>query len=278
MPKFIVHSPIGYCFGVSKALEKTRETILNNRDKQIVLYRPLVHNKYTESKLLEYENVSIYKSDKAYDKDAIFIFSAHGMNEDDKAFLKNNNYINYIDTTCPFLEETKDKILSYLSEDKKVVFVGKTNHPETKFITSISKKIKFYDVKNLKEITFKEDEYVIPQSTISKNDFDILKEKIPNKDHLLTICRQCLYRWEQSLKVENSNSLCFLVCGDSSSSNSIEFYNLLVSKGYLTYFVQNEEEATKLKNELSKYETVHVVSATSFPKELVDSIVSILES
>ena len=39
MPKFIVHSPIGYCFGVSKALEKTRETILNNRDKQIVLYR-----------------------------------------------------------------------------------------------------------------------------------------------------------------------------------------------------------------------------------------------
>ena len=53
MPKFIVHSPIGYCFGVSKALEKTRETILNNRDKQIVLYRPLVYNKYTESKLLE---------------------------------------------------------------------------------------------------------------------------------------------------------------------------------------------------------------------------------
>ena len=143
---------------------------------------------------------------------------------------------------------------------------------------SCGKKIKFYDVKNLIEVTFKEDEYVIPQSTISKNDFDILKEKIPNKDQLLTICRQCLYRWEQSLKVEKSNSLCFLVCGDSSSSNSIEFYNLLVSKGYLTYFVQNEEEATKLKNELSKYETVHVVSATSFPKELVDSIVSILES
>lgn len=279
--------PIGYCFGVKNAINKVIELRQKNPSKLIFLSRPLVHNDDTNKFLQDTYSIKNIESLKAnYPAGSTIIFSAHGLTSEDVNFASQYN-LDYLDTTCPFLIKAKKNIIDDLNNGFNVVYVGKKNHPESKFIMDISPDIVFIDTNKIKTYSYIYLEQFgklsfYPQSTISLNSYNDLVNQVQTKItasyKINNICSECLKRWKQALAICPTVNDVFVIIGDKSSSNSVEFYNLVKEKfSNPVFFISNVEQAENEKRSIKKSNDIFIASSTSSSEELVNKIIKILE-
>lgn len=281
--------PRGFCKGVTDAWAASKKIakLYPNQKKYMIGW--LVHNKTIIDELensgiqtIDDTNQSRYEIIKNIKEDpnTVIIFSAHGS--DPKAIeLAIQKGFKVVDTTCIYVTDTHNIIKEKLKENKKVIFIGVKNHPETKSSLSLSKEIILVenpnDVDNL-NLNKNEPIFVTNQTTISVYDFYYvtkrLSERFTNIEFKNDICNATKERQEAILNMDSTIDLLIIV-GDKKSNNSKKLVDIGKQKNVESYLVNNENEID-LKWLVNK-KHIGVSSGCSTPTQTTNKVIQFLE-
>lgn len=271
--EIIVAKNIGFCFGVTRAVEGA----LKELDDNTYLLGELVHNKDTMSKI---KGTVVEDIEEVPDKSKLII-RAHGVS---KEVLKRatEKKLNVIDLTCPKVS----KVHKLVSERKNnfVIIIGKKAHPEViGTIGYANEYIIIEDENDLDELekvlkTNKKKISIFSQTTYSSLKFASLVNKIKRIAHsyaeiIPCICPVTEERQKEAQNIANSVDL-VIVIGGKDSSNTAKLYDL-VSSIKESIWIENKEELDLEK--IKTYSKVGIVSGTSTSIDMVNDIVSILK-
>ena len=235
----------GFCFGVTEAIKKAEETVLENQGKDIKIYTcgSLIHNKSVTDDL-KAKGVSNIGGPEDAEEGSVVIIRSHGEPEDFYRKAEEKS-LSVVDATCPFVKRIHSLVREAKNNGLNIVVVGDKAHPEVigingwcdneAYIVSGVEEAKEIPVDNL---------FVVAQTTIRSDLFNEIltylqdtKEKITVHN---TICHATSQRQKSCMETAKESDL-MLVIGDKDSSNTKKLYE--ISKKYCenTNFVENIE-------------------------------------
>ena len=270
--------PIGYCKGVSQAINTVYDVIKKYPNQPIYCLGQIVHNHYVNQQLIDL-GVHLINQEKEHAianiTKGVVIFSAHGTNPKIIQKAKDKGLI-VIDTTCPFVQKEIDIVQHYLRQGYRIIYIGKKNHPEAQAICSLSHKVnlieKLDDVKNLK-ININEQLFITNQTTISLLDltviFDYFKNNFPNAIVGDELCSSTRLRQEAILKIDKKFDGIIIV-GDQHSNNCKNLFYLATLKHNQVLMISNQNDLNW--QWLIDKKNIAIFSGASTPIELVNEI------
>lgn len=275
---------IGFCYGVRNAI-KIATLVASSKTtiKPIYLLGSLVHNHHVNEYFNSLGITILEGKSRSEMLDLIstgtIIITAHGVS--DKVLEKaKRKKLTIVDATCPYVERTVLEMKKKLNEGHDLLFIGKSNHPETETALSLGNNVYLVDASlEAKEIN---NPILCHQTTMSSYDIDsTFKElliKYKNLKKIKMICNATEKRQKMIMDLENYNFLeksLIIVLGDKSSNNSTKLYEIArrLNKADVL-FIDNISEINFF--ELKKYEEIHLYSGTSTPKAIVDELYDLL--
>lgn len=280
----LLSKPIGYCYGVTNAINIAKNIKNKHQDKNVYIFGLLIHNKeivpYLESfgiKTINTENIDIEDRLNKFTSDDVVIFTAHGHKKKYEDILKANN-VTFYDAVCP---RVQDNINLILNSKQDIIYIGKSNHPESEVCKSLTNKLHFYDIKE--GFDFSKNlinPLVLNQTTMSFIEIKHIHEEILNhyKDAEIhnEICDASRLRQENIKLIPNECDL-IIVVGDKKSSNSNKLFEVasLLHKDKLVLFVETYKDL--LNYDLRKYKNAFITSGTSTPMNLIIEVKKYLE-
>lgn len=274
-----VIEPNSFCFGVKKAIDLVEQICDKYKDKNIILFGELVHNKFVMDQLVK-KGVKVIVFNKntaesllnSFKINDIVIFSAHGHDKKYEEILNKNN-VKFFDATCPIVNLSLNKIEA---SKLPIIFIGKKGHPETIASLSRNDEVYLYDIKEGLDFSKIDAENVVVmnQTTLSifeiENIYKDIKKHFPNAVFTDEICNASRVRQEKVLSLEKDYDL-FIIIGDKNSSNTTKLYDISKkSKFHDTLFISSLLDLEGI--DFEKYKKVALFSGTSCPKELIDEV------
>jgi 4-hydroxy-3-methylbut-2-enyl diphosphate reductase len=276
--EIIIGKTAGFCFGVSNAVNKTKEALSKEK---ICCLGELVHNYEVTNNLKKEGLIVINKIEEAH---CTTIIRSHGENIEtyNKAREKG---IKLIDLTCPKVLHIHNIAEEYSKKEYYIFLIGQKDHPET--IATISycgenasilendedieialKKLKESKLNNL---------LIISQTTYSIEKFkkivDLIKNnigktiKIETKN---TICDATRLRQEETKKIAQLVDM-MIIIGGKHSSNTNKLYEL--SKQYCKNAILIETSKELNLTDIKNIKKIGIMAGASTPKESIDSVV-----
>ncbi len=277
-------NPQGYCKGVILALKRCIKTINNPKTKKpIYLLGMIIHNKLVCDELKKLGITILEGNDKLALLDQInegtVIVSAHGVSKKviDTALSKN---IPLIDTTCPDVKKVHDEALRYINNGYEVLYIGKTNHPETIGVLEESDKIHLIDsIDIVKKIDKTKKYYVTNQTTLSHSYIETFHKEILNENIEAIIENNiCLATTKREMALYDIKTDLIVVVGDFNSSNTKKLVQVAKEKALAKAVIAIEKAVDLLNYDLTIYDEAYVTSGASTPSVIVEQTVRFLES
>lgn len=291
--KILLSKNLGFCYGVKEAIEKTIE--FSKKHEFTYILGELIHNDHIIEELKKY---NIFTLENPYDQlkeeisklliskiDFGLVFSAHGHETKLEEFVKSKK-IDYINATCPLINQIHSKFLKYNLKPTDVFYIGNKNHIESIINLKLLKYKNLSTSKNYTESSFNTDKKItfINQSTykidglkeyVLKNypqlDFDVMDNFCPSVRNkykevkLISISGKCDY---------------ILVITDIKSSNGVQLYN------YSTFCfgkdnvfkISDKKELPTVLSKIGKDKTTFITSATSMDDKTINDILELLRN
>lgn len=280
--RIILSKPYGFCFGVKNALQIVNEVLAKYPGQRMIyVYNEIVHNKTIVDDLAK-KNVTFTKDLSVIPKNAVVIFSAHGVPPQIRTALKEKKAIIY-DATCPLVQKVHDEVNNYSAQGYHVIYIGSKSHDEAAGVIAenpgnISVVETAKDIKTIKT-GFKK-YIVLTQTTLNMFEVEKLFEQIkakvthvefPNKKDL------CYTTTSRQKAVAENAKKCdlFLIVGSKNSSNSKKLKEI-AGQFCPAHLIDNAQEIAPVW--LKNTETVCLTSGASAPDHLIDDIIYVLKS
>ena len=281
--EIIVGKTAGFCFGVSNAVNKTLETLQEN--KEVFCLGELVHNNDVTKEL---ENEGLVYINNIEEAKQNVIIRAHG--EPKTTYEKAKEYnLNVIDLTCPKVTKIHDLAEEYKKNGFYIFLIGQKEHPETIGTISycgdnaciiekeedIQSAIEVFNKSKFKKLV------IICQTTFSIERFENFTNKIKDsiqKDIELeiknTICSATKQRQEETLNLSKQVDTMIIV-GGKHSSNTNKLYKIAKEHCENSILIENEKELNK---NVVLGEKIGIMAGASTPKNTIKKIVEILKT
>ena len=267
----------GFCFGVKKAMETVYQQIEANANKPIYTFGPLIHNEEVvkELKSKGVEVVDTVEELKAL-KDGIVIIRSHGVSKDIYKIMEDNG-IECVDATCPFVKRIHKIVDKESALGKKVIIIGNDGHPEVEGIKgwSNSPAIVVEKEEEALEFSCKSDEKIciVSQTTFNYNKFKELVEIFDKKGYDIsvvnTICNATEERQTEAKKIAAEADV-MIVIGGTHSSNTRKLYEICKNECENTHFIQTLDD---LDLELPKsVRLVGITAGASTPNNIIEEV------
>ncbi|MDO4594334.1 MAG: bifunctional 4-hydroxy-3-methylbut-2-enyl diphosphate reductase/30S ribosomal protein S1 [Tissierellia bacterium] len=273
----IIAENSGFCNGVKLSVKKAYESLKNNKDAYSL--GPIVHNPQ-QVKELEDLGLSVISEKEVSDiKDSTIVTRAHGVKEEVKKDIVNNNNI-LIDATCPVLLNIYKTIQNYEKKGYKVIIVGDCNHPEIIAMASFANNsIIINDEKQAKNIMNASKLFVVSQTTNRFEHFNNIAKIIEenNKDVVVknTICNATKDR-QKSCKDLSKRVDCMIVVGGFNSSNTNKLYQIANTYCKNVFRIETVKDLPLQK--LSKFYTIGIIAGASTPDKIIEEVVSRMDN
>lgn len=271
----------GTCAGANKAIETAYKLKKENTNKNIYIYKEILHNPYI-IKELEKDNIKCIDDLKTLTKDDILIIRAHGEPKETYDYLEENN-IEYYDATCTNVLKVHNIAIEKQKNGYKVIIVGKKTHPEVIGTNGwINNEGIIIETKNDYKDLNKSDKYfIVCQTTVSHKKLQELLNYM-NENNISyevenTICNAQKLIQTSSIALAEQMDIMFVI-GGKESSNTKELYNLCneVTKTY--YFSDIKDFFDFIKKEKYTLNTkIGFTGGASTPKEQIKEYANLLE-
>ncbi len=271
----------GTCAGANKAIETAYKLKKENTNKNIYIYKEILHNPYI-IKELEKDNIKCIDDLKALTKDDILIIRAHGEPKETYDYLEENN-IEYYDATCTNVLKVHNIAIEKQKNGYKVIIVGKKTHPEVIGTNGwINNEGIIIETKDDYKNLNKNDKYfIVCQTTVSHKKLQELLNYM-NENNISyevenTICNAQKLIQTSSIALAEQMDIMFVI-GGKESSNTKELYNLCneVTKTY--YFSDIKDFFNFIKKEKYTLNTkIGFTGGASTPKEQIKEYANLLE-
>ncbi|MCL2039558.1 MAG: 4-hydroxy-3-methylbut-2-enyl diphosphate reductase [Bacteroidetes bacterium] len=275
----------GFCFGVLQTIEKAENNIKNEIPKNIYVLGEIIHNPAEIKRLnkIGLKTLLINDLDSLEKENSIVIIRAHGEPPSTYNILEKLQ-INYVDATCPLVNQLQQKIINYYKQKYQIIIFGKSDHPEVVALRGVCNEkcfvgLNISDFSN--KINFNEKSVLLTQTTMNLDKFMLLYNTLLehfNNPELLkienTICKFMISREAELKKFAMENDLVIFVAGRNSSNGKV-LYNICKSINDKTIFIEdiNELEHSMFIN----YNSIGITGATSTPRWYLDEVKSFLK-
>ncbi|CEK15225.1 4-hydroxy-3-methylbut-2-enyl diphosphate reductase [Chthonomonas calidirosea] len=270
----IMASEVGFCFGVKRAINLTRQALDERKD--VFILGDLVHNKRVTDEL---ESKGLRKvEDYTQSRSGTMVIRAHGL---PKAKIEEAKMqgIDVVDATCPIVLRAQEAAQILERDGYQVVIIGDKNHAEIKGILGslenpalvIDSVEELHEAKKNFKLLRKVG--VIFQTTHALE----LCHKIINEMLMMckeiriinTICRPVQNRQDDAIELAQKVDL-MIVVGSRTSANTMELAALCRHYNPNTIHVQNAEELPL--EALADCKTIGIASGLSTPEDLVEAV------
>ena len=294
--KVIRSKVLGYCSGVSRAVEMARrETVAcsNGACPSIYTLGPLIHNPVVLEDLKK-RGIRVLEEDEALsagrcEKGSTVIIRAHGISPQAEKALAGQG-LRVVDATCPHVKLSQDKARQFSEKGYRVFLAGEKDHAEIKGILGYISGpgspppagSACYVVGNPAEAESAAESLferepgaktaLIGQTTVRAEEYTAIGEAIkrffPGLEIANTICGSTAARQEA---LRELCRLCdaVIIVGGRESANTRRLLSLARETGKPAWLV---ETAGDLPPEIKSFETVGLSAGASAPGSLIDEI------
>lgn len=279
MINIILAKPRGFCAGVTRAIE-TVERALAKFGPPIYVRHEIVHNKYVVESLRQKGAIFVDEVDQI-PKDAIVIFSAHGVSDkvEDEALQRG---LDVIDATCPLVSKVHREAKKYEEEDYEIILIGHKGHPEVEGTSGRVKKnvILVTDENDAKTVEIKHPEKIayVTQTTLSVDDtkkiVDVLEKRFPQMQAGLATKDICYATQNRQDAVRELSKIVdvLLVIGAQNSSNSNRLRDLGEECGRASYLINGAQDINPAW--LVNAKNIGLTAGASAPEVLVQDVIA----
>lgn len=271
----------GTCAGANKAIETAYKLKKENKDKNIYIYKEILHNPYIINELLK-DGIKCIDDLSILNENDILIIRAHGEPKETYDYLDSHN-IEYYDATCTNVLKVHNLAIEKQNNGYKIVIVGKKTHPEVigtnGWINNEGIIIENED--DYKNLNNKDKYFIVCQTTVSHKKLQELLNYMNenNIDYEVenTICNAQKLIQTSSATLAEQMDIMFVI-GGKESSNTKELYNLCneVTKTY--YFSDIKDFFNFIKKEKYTLNTkIGFTGGASTPKEQIKEYANLLE-
>lgn len=279
----ILAKPRGFCAGVTRAIE-TVEKALAKFGPPIYVRHEIVHNKYVVESLKQKGAIFVDEVDQI-PKDAIVIFSAHGVSDrvEEDAIARG---LDVIDATCPLVSKVHREAKKHEDEGCEIILIGHRGHPEVEGTSGRVKNevILVTNEEDARTVNIKHPEKLayVTQTTLSVDDtkkiVDILEKRFPQMQQGLAtkdICYATQNRQDAVRDLAKSVDI-LLVIGAQNSSNSNRLRDLGEECGKSSYLINGAQDINEewLKN----ISNIGLTAGASAPEVLVQDVIEKIKS
>ena len=271
----------GTCSGANKAINIALKLKEEFKDKNIYIYKELLHNEYVINNL-EKNGIKTIDNLDNINKEDILVIRAHGESKSTYDEL-NKKGITYYDATCINVEKIHKLVLDKYESGYKIIIVGKKNHPEVIGTNGWcnNSAIIIEDENDYKKLNINDYYYVVSQTTISEDKTKKLLDYLAfNKYHYNvdnTICNH--QKLIQNSSVELAKNMDYMIIiGGKNSSNTKELFNEC-NKVCKSFFFSNIDEFYDFIHTFKFKETdkIGFTGGASTSKEQIFEISHLLE-
>ena len=264
----------GLCFGVKRAVELAEESAKTG--KTIYTYGHLIHNDFVINKLAKKGVKSVEDLHDLHKGDTVIIRS-HGAPKSAFDYLEQNS-INIIDATCPFVKKIHNIVNEYHNKGYKIIIFGEKEHPEIIGINGWCENAGIV-LSDYDEKYFRDDEKicVVFQTTFPFEKFKNIEKKIVNNHNLVvffnTICYTTINRQNEIFELSIDCDLVFVI-GDKKSSNTNKLLNIAKQNNPNTYLIEKPIDLEPICNKNFKKDKLVITAGASTPYELIKEVVA----
>lgn len=271
--KVIIAKEVGFCFGVKRAINLTKQALSERSD--VFILGDLVHNKRVTDEL---EGKGLRKVEDYQDEKGTMVIRAHGLPKAKIQEAKDQG-LEVVDATCPIVLRAQEAAQTLERDGYQVVIIGDRNHAEIKGILGALEQPALV-VDNIEELHEAKANYtlmrkvgVIFQTTHALE----LCNQIVNEMLMMckeiriinTICRPVQNRQDDAVELASKVQL-MVVVGSRTSANTVELAALCRHYNKNTIQVQNADELDYA--EFRDCDVVGLASGLSTPEDLVEAV------
>ena len=286
--EIIVGKTAGFCYGVKRAVEGSKEKIINNKGQEIYCLGELVHNKQVNLELEKEGLKFIENIDQVKKENSKVIIRAHGIEKNIYKKASENN-IDIIDYTCPNVLKIHKIAEEYEKQGYYIFITGNRNHPEVKGIVSycgqnfsliekeedIEKAIENLEKSNIKKLV------LISQTTYSIKRFEeikkIIEKKISEKiDFAIknTICLATETRQKETEELASKVDA-MIIIGGKNSSNTKKLHEVASENCKNIICIETKDEIDK--SEYKNINRIGIMAGASTPQKSIYEVIKSLK-
>ena len=271
-------NPRGFCAGVDRAIEIV-ERALSIIGAPVYVRHEVVHNRFVVDDLREKGAVFVQELDEVPDGSTV-IFSAHGVSREVKETAKKRK-LHVFDATCPLVTKVHSEVIQYGKQDKTVILVGHSGHPEVEgtmgqatgdvlLVETVE------DVARL-EVTDDTSLAFVTQTTLSVDDTSQILGALRKRFPLIEGPKRddiCYATQNRQDAVRELATICdaILVVGSANSSNSNRLRELAEQEGAKSVLVDGADDIDS--SWVLGAKTVGVTAGASAPEVLVQDVIA----
>ena len=263
----------GFCFGVSRAVEITRQGIEDG--KKIVTLGPIIHNSAVVEEFSK-KGVRIIATPAEAKQGETVVIRSHGIKQCEQQHLESQGN-DYIDATCPFVKKIHNIVSDACTENQTIVIIGDVNHPEVIGINGWCKDSATVietekEAENLSLDTEKK-VCVVAQTTFErelwKKITKIIKKTCQSAIVFDTICSATNERQKYAAELAKESDV-FVVVGGKHSSNTKKLYDIAAPLCRHTFLV---EKASELPPDIMKLgDSFGITAGASTPEHIIKEV------
>lgn len=282
--RVVVAAPRGYCAGVDRAVV-TVEKALDLYGPPVYVRKQIVHNKHVVETLEERGAIFVEELDEV-PQGATVVFSAHGVSPAVHAQAAQRS-LKTIDATCPLVTKVHNEAKRFAKQDTQILLIGHAGHEEVEGTMGEApeRTILVESPADVDQLELEQETNVawLSQTTLSVDETMETVSRLRQKFPLLMdppsddICYATQNRQLAVKQIAAAGCDLMIVVGSSNSSNSVRLVEVALEAGAkAAYRVDN---ASEIHEEwLDGVQTVGVTSGASVPDDLVQGVLSLLET
>lgn len=273
--KIVLAENAGFCFGVTKAVEKVYELAKTRTD--IYTYGPIIHNESVVADL-ERKNVRVVNTPEELSqiKKGTVVIRSHGVSRNIYEQISAQG-LECVDATCPFVKRIHTIVDEESAKGRTIVVIGNPTHPEVEGIVGWTNGPVFVveTPEDAEKFSVPKDTQIclVSQTTYNYNKFkdtvEIFKQKGYNINIVNTICSATEERQTEADRIAGEVDA-MIVIGGAHSSNTRKLYEICSKKCAHTYFIQTVDD---LPGEFpQEVKTVGITAGASTPKNIIEEV------
>lgn len=272
--KVYLAKEVGFCFGVKRAINMTRQALAEHDD--VYILGDVVHNRHVTTELEAMGLIKVEEMDQV--RGGTMVIRAHGLPEA-KIREAHARGLNIVDATCPIVSQAQEAARDLERRGCTVIIIGDRNHAEIKGILGGLEKpaVVVNSVEDLHAAKLDKQRLrkvgVIFQTTHSYelcaeivNELVMMAKEVQIVN---TICRPVRNRQMDALELAAHVDL-MLIVGSHSSANTRELAHLCQKYNPRTVHIETAQDLDRSLFE--GVETVGIASGLSTPPELVEEV------
>ncbi|MBQ6476486.1 MAG: bifunctional 4-hydroxy-3-methylbut-2-enyl diphosphate reductase/30S ribosomal protein S1 [Clostridia bacterium] len=265
----------GFCFGVKRAVSTVIGLAEENGAGAVFTWGPIIHNEQVLSDL-ENRGVTAIGNAAGIKPGDTVVIRSHGVGPDVIDEL-NATGCRVVDATCPYVKKIHQIVRNAVSNGKKVIIVGKKEHPEVIGIKGWSQNTAIVigsveEARNLGEL---ENVCVVAQTTTVLEDWEqILSEvrkHVSDAEVHCSICSTTSNRQREAKEIAQKSDV-VIVIGGRASANTKHLFDVSSAECSRCYKIETKDDLQKQWFEGAN--VIGVIAGASTPECIIEEVIT----